>query len=453
MACSTTGQSYKTPTVPLPETFRNSDVVFNSTRSEVFGKQAWWFQYGSAELNKLIEQALVTNPDLRIANLHIDQAKIRASQAKAGGLPTLTAPMQIAAQGSGGTVNTQQSSQLGLQGTYRLDIWGEQRATEESAELQVARAEFARDEVQRNLVGGLVTTYIGYLSAQDSMTLAGENEVVTADILRLVEQRLALGDATSDELEQQRAALALQQATKASMENQLEDAKTALAKLVGVLVADLPLLVGQGLDALTLPSVEVDVPSALLLQRPDIRMVEARMRAANADINIARARLLPPIDLTAQAGYSGMALAQLIQPQSMFWTSVVSLAAVIFDGGRRQGDKDFAESVHEEMVETYRQIIYQSIREVESAVASLRLTRARLGAQTRSTRSALASFKIATDAYELGAADLPALLQARKNYQRSEDESQRTKAELLRAFASLSLALGADATEPHEPKH
>jgi outer membrane protein TolC len=287
------------------------------------------------------------------------------------------------------------------------------------------------------------------LTAGDSLVQARESEDVAKNILQSVEKRLALGDATLEEVEQQLAVIAVQQANIASIENQQEDARTLLAKLTGMLVVDLN-LTGEGLGNLRIPAVDAGLPSSLLLQRPDIRMVEARMRAANANIELARARMLPPIDLSAQVGLSGLTIAQLLQPESFFWNAAASLAVTIFDGGKRQAEKDFAVSAHEEMVETYRQTIYQAIREVESAVASLKFTQARLNAQNRSTRSALASFKIATDAYGLGATDLYSLLQARKNFQRSEDEVQRTKAELLRAYASLSVALGQDAADSAE---
>jgi outer membrane protein TolC len=94
------------------------------------------------------------------------------------------------------------------------------------------------------------------------------------------------------------------------------------------------------------------------------------------------------------------------------------------------------------MVETYRQTVYQAIREVESAVSSVRAANLRLEAHKRSTRAALNMFKTASDAFTLGAVDLTTLLEARRNYQRSQDEMQKTKAELLRASAGLSLAVG-----------
>lgn len=167
------------------------------------------------------------------------------------------------------------------------------------------------------------------------------------------------------------------------------------------------------------------------------------MRSANANIDVARARLLPPIDLSVQGGYNGLGLADLLQPQNLFWNGVASLALTIFDGGRREADTALAKAAYEEMVITYGQTVYQAIREVESALAIQRASMSRWEAQNRIVRSALAMLSNTAEAYTAGAADLPALLDARRAYQRSADESKRAKAEALNAFAKLSLALGA----------
>jgi NodT family efflux transporter outer membrane factor (OMF) lipoprotein len=440
-AATPTASTNVVSALALPALYRNTGDLpaIPSAQASVTGH--WWQRYGSDELDTLVAQALRLNSDLRIANLQVAQAKIRLKQNKAGALPTILAPVRVASQGSGGTADTLQSSQLGLQGSYRLDIWGEQRASTESAQQQVLRASFDRDNVERNVVGGLVSAYIAYLLAGDNLDMARQNEQVAKDILQTVEKRLALGDTTRDELDQQQGNVAFQQATLATLENQREDIRTTISRLVGVLPAELK-LTDRGIDALAVPQVDAGVPSALLLNRPDIRTVEARMAAANANIELARARLLPPIDLAGQVGYSGLTLAQLLQPQSFFWNAVASLSVTIFDGGRRQGDKALAQSSYEEMVETYRQTIYQAIREVESAVSSLRTASLRLEAQKRSARAALNMFKTASDAFALGAVDLTTLLEARRNYQRSQDDMQKTKAELLSANAGLALAIG-----------
>ena len=170
------------------------------------------------------------------------------------------------------------------------------------------------------------------------------------------------------------------------------------------------------------------------------------MRAANADIEVARARLLPPIDLSVQGGYSGLSIAQLLQPQNFLLSTIASLAVTIFDGGRREGEKAYANAYYEEMVETYAQTVLQAIREVESALSTLRSTNLRLDAQKRSTRATLNLFKIASESFLLGAVDLTTVLDTRKNYQRSVDETQKLKADLLRSYVNLSQALGSTAS-------
>jgi outer membrane protein TolC len=271
--------------------------------------------------------------------------------------------------------------------------------------------------------------------------LAAQNQQASASIVQSVEQRLALGDATRDEVEQQRATLAQLQATTPALENQRDNIRTAISRLVGALPGSLSLS-ARGLDALSVPAVPPGVPASLIFTRPDIKVMEARMRAARANIEVARARLMPPIDLVAQSGFSGLALSELLLPQSFFWASAASLTATVFDGGRRQGDRDHADAYYEEMTETYRQTVYQAVREVESAISTVNTTQRRLEAQMRSNRAALNMFKTASDAFALQAVDSIAVLESRKNYQRSQETVLQLKAELLVAHAQLRQALG-----------
>ena len=438
-ACESTGPKTVAKTFELPSAYRHMTESMASASDD--SPAGWWNQYGSDELNRLVDRALAHNADLRIATLQVAQAKIRAEQARAGRLPSLSAPLKAVAQSQGTSTDSQQNSQLALAASFKLDVWGEQRALVDSDDIQLARAVHARENTQRNTIGSVVNAYIAYLAVSDSILIARENEAVAAEILQSVERRLALGDATVDDLEQQRALLFSQKAVLPGLENQQEDLRGALSSLVGALPGNLALS-GNSLDSLQLPAVQVGLPSSLLLGRPDIRMMEARMRAANANIDVARARLLPPVDLSAQAGYSGGTLASLFQPQNILVNVAAALTVSIFDGGMKQGEVAFAQSYYEEMVETYGKTVLQAVREVEGALMNLETTRRRLEAQNGVARSALNKFRNSSDAFGLGATDQAGLLENRKNYQRSKDETQKVKAELLRSYANLSYALG-----------
>jgi outer membrane protein TolC len=206
--CESTGPKGDGVNIPIPAAYRNATAVGGPEPGSRAIRADWWTQYGSEELNRLVDRTLAHNADLRIATVQIAQAKIRADQARAGRLPLISAPFRAVVQGQGTTTDSQQNSQASLAGTFRLDVWGEQRALVDSAEMQLARAMHERENVQRTTIGNLVITYIAYLSVSDSILIARENEAVAVEILRTVEKRMALGDATADDLEQQQAVVA-----------------------------------------------------------------------------------------------------------------------------------------------------------------------------------------------------------------------------------------------------
>lgn len=444
----------------MPTQYRNAlqkSTTETSTATSLTPSSAeWWRQYASPELDSLVQQSLEKNPELRIASRQIEQARIRAKQALAGKLPKVSAPLVAVAQSSGGSADVQQSSRIGLQASFKLDVWGEQSALIESANLQYWRAVHARENIQINLLASLVSNYLAYLSSTDSLASADQQLVIGSALLTTVEQRLALGDANLLDVEQQRLSLYSQQSLRAGLDNQREEFRSTIARLVGVLPSQLQLrsaaattqdennqfLLRQSLQLPVIDTDDAGLPSSLLLRRPDIRMMESRMRSANADIDVARARLLPPLDLSAQAGYSAMSVAKLLQPQNLLVSSLASLTFIVFDGGLRRDDQAFAQAYYEEMLETYRMTILQAMRDVEIALAAVRAARLRWEVQTRASESNLSMLSNASLAYGLAAIDSGTFLDNQKNYQRSLDDSQRARFDFLRSYASLFQALG-----------
>jgi hypothetical protein len=433
--------------IQLPEMYRNQPAPIEEVTPTI-----WWKALDNEELNQLIDRALGNSPDLRIATVQMVEAKIRADQVTAGGSPTLTAPIQIAGQVPGGTVgnipvggsnrDVQRTLQTSLAARWRLDMWGERKALQESADLQFWRSVYERENAQRILLASVTTTYIGYLSANDMLRLAHDEEKLAAELLSTVEQKFLLEDATLDQVEQARVQLYALQAAVPGYEQQREEARNNLAFLVGAIPQNFN-LTDQGLDSISAPGLPKTLPSTLITERPDIRLIEARLKGAHADINAARARLLPPVDLISQTGFSGLGPSQLLQSNFFFWNIIGSLTATLFDGGARDLDKAASQMVYQEMVETYARTVLQSIKEVESALTNLRISQEKLKAQMAVVS---VSFKITNttqQAYELGAVEFGNILDAQKSYRLQLIAQQQQKAELLKAYVSLYQALGA----------
>ncbi|SFV02415.1 efflux transporter outer membrane subunit [Pseudoduganella namucuonensis] len=466
--CAAKRTAYDVPLVPVPPVFQqhqqqnprqNPQPTQPPAAAEAArpGARAldqvlpqWWRTLGSAELDGLVARALERNPDLRMATLRVRQARARAEQAVSDQLPVVTGTLQqrreAAAGDVGGGVTSGRTpartvSQAGLRADLRVDVWGERQAMAESADMQQRRAALQRDDVQRNLVASVVGAYLDYLSFNDRVQVARETDIAVSDMLAAVEVRLDKGDATVIDMEQQRAAVYAVKATIPALEQQRDEALNNLSVLLGAAPGALK-LEAKGLASLSFPAVTPGVPSALLLRRPDIRVMEARLLAADADLDVARTRLLPSLDLSAQAGYGSQHFSRLFEPQTLFWNLVASLTATIFDHGRRDREVDFANAVHEELVEGYARVIYGAVREVDDALNAIRLSRQRLDAQREAAQASRRAWDYSRESYQAGAIDHLLLLDTERTYHRNLDEQHNIDLQRYRGLVNLFTALG-----------
>ena len=463
--CATKRDSYNVPALDLPKQYaKDSTAGDNSPVASLAPALAspfsaalteWWRLLGSQELNGLMDSALANNPDLRIAALRIAQSKARLDQAGADKLPTITMPIQVKneypefgpnsnnpnAASLRGASKSRMSHLISLKSDWRPDIWGETYSLYESAELQLLRATYQRDDMQRNVVANVASAYLEYLSLNDRLRVARETEQSLNEMLESVKDRLEVGDATITEMEQQRAAVYAVKATFPVLEQQREVLLNRLAALIGSAPVAMKLS-HSGLTSVKFPPVLPGMPSALLLRRPDVRAVEARMLAADADIDVARARVLPPLDLTAEIGYGSIHMSNLFTPQALFWSAIANLSVTIFDSGKRSKEVEFAQAVHEELLETYIRVVYDAVREVDDSLSAINFMGKRLDAQGVAADSSLRAWNYSQEAFMEGAVDYLVVLDTQRTFQRNMDDLYNFRMERYRGLINLFSALG-----------
>lgn len=453
-ACALKRPQYETPEVTLPAKFRNSATVAEDPSRSVSplrnSLSEWWRLLNNSELNELVDRALANNSDLRIATNRIAQAYSRTRQAAADRLPSVSLPASanIAAPSEGiglraddAPLTSKRTYQVNVRADWRPDLWGEVKSMYESSELQLWRAIYARDDVQRALVANVVSVYSNYLSLCDRLRIAEESESVLSGLLASVRERMDAGDATIIDFQQQRAAVFQVRATIPQLVQQRDQAKNRLASLLGTVPGALHLS-ERGLQTLSYPVVSPGLPSALLLRRPDVRVMEATMLAADANIDAARARIFPQMDINAQYGVGGFSFSQLLSPAGIFWSGLANLSTVIFDYGKRSADVAIARRLHEELVESYIQTLYNAVREVEDAQVGIASTENRLRSQQVSVDAASQAWTYSRESYEAGAIDYMVLLDTERNYHARLDELNRIQLEHVLALVELFQSIG-----------
>jgi multidrug efflux system outer membrane protein len=185
--------------------------------------------------------------------------------------------------------------------------------------------------------------------------------------------------------------------------------------------------------------------SEILLRRPDVIEAEYDLRAANADIGAARARLFPSISLTGLVGLASDALSGLFSGGAWNWSAGSSVAAPIFNFGGRQADVAVTKARRDAALARYEGTIQTAFREVSDALAVQATIKERLRAASNNRLAAADSAKLSEARYRGGIDSFLASLVAQRSFytaQRGEIQTQ-----LLQAQTHINLfrALGGDA--------
>ncbi len=418
----------------LPAQWRNAPSAEAATVD-----RAWWRNFGSDELSALIERTEAQSFDLAAAEARIRQAEATARMIGADLWPTVTGG--LAAERSGalhGQAGAGNSFDAGLSASYEVDLWGRLRANRDAALADLQASTFDRDAVRLSVTAAVASNWLQAVAGQERIAI-GERNLATAErLLALVEARARAGAATPLEVARQQGLVAAQRRALASIRQQADDARTALAVLLGQ--ASAPETRGVQLAVLNLPGIGSGLPSELLTRRPDIARAEAHLQAADASVQAARAALFPSLSLGADLDSSGNSLRRIFE--NPVYSLAAALTAPIFNAGRLAAGRDLAEARWAELLANYRLGIVTAFGEVESALNAAARLDEQLAAQAEELAQAQRAMALAESRYRAGAETPIVLLDTQRTLYAAQDVAVQLKLARLQAVVGLYKTLG-----------
>ena len=146
-----------------------------------------------------------------------------------------------------------------------------------------------------------------------------------------------------------------------------------------------------------------DIPSEVLLARPDIASAEAALRSANANIGVARAAFFPSITLTGSAGAVSGELNELFNGGTHSWSFVPSITLPIFTGGANIANLRAAEAYQKKTLADYELAIQTAFQEVADALATEGTVSEELKAQQQLAAATAETLRLSEERYKNGA--------------------------------------------------
>ena len=216
-------------------------------------QDAWWREFGDAQLNRFIDSALASNPSLKMAQARLARAQAAADITDAASGPQLNAGVDAMRQKftatglyppplAGGIYETGTAQ---LSGSWELDFFGRNRAALEAA-LGVARAAQADAAAARMLLASNVArSYFQLIRLNEQLQVAQRLLTQRGQMLELVRQRLDAGLDTRLELRQSEGTLPEARLQIETLQEQITLGRNALAALLGQTGASLVLESGE----------------------------------------------------------------------------------------------------------------------------------------------------------------------------------------------------------------
>lgn len=420
----------------------------------------WISRFKDSRLQKMVDEALANNRDLRAAAARRDQALQQARIAGAAGLPSadlsfggnrqkqnfIGFPVGGPGAEPGGVFsNTFNQFNLNLAVNWELDIWGRIRAGQAAATAEAEAAEQEIRAAQTSLAGQIASTWFSLCEAREQVALASEAESLFRQTAEAVRDRFARGQqedgGAGAQLRLAETDVATAQAARVERQQALEQATRQLEILLGRYPA------GQ-ISSASLPSVPskppVGLPSELLQRRPDVLAAERRFAASGKRLSEARRALFPRLSLTTGGGTATGELGDLLKSDFGVWQLAGNVIQPIFTGGRLRAEANVRYAREREALADLQQTVLRAFGEVETALMAEKL----LTQREASLASALSFARQADEAaradFASGVTDLLNVLSAQNRVVQLRAQLITLRRLRLENRINLHLALGGD---------
>jgi NodT family efflux transporter outer membrane factor (OMF) lipoprotein len=186
----------------------------------------------------------------------------------------------------------------------------------------------------------------------------------------------------------------------------------------------------------------VSLPSALVRQRPDIRVAEELLHAACAQIGVATANLYPQITISCGYGFLSTSLGSLFDSNSVVWNFGAGLLQPLFRGGELTAKRRAAVAAYDEAMAQYQDTVLHAFQNVADVLRALEYDAYTLKVQTDAEAAARNSLDLTQKQFQLGAVSYLTLLNAQRQYQETILGLAQAQAARFADTAALFQALG-----------
>jgi NodT family efflux transporter outer membrane factor (OMF) lipoprotein len=454
------GPNYREPAAPanagyaptlLPATSSAAPISGGGPQHFALGQDIpfeWWVLFQSPALSSLVESAFKANPTIAAAQAALRQAQELVYAQRGFFFPTVAMVYQAERHKVSG--NTNSSSTIGVQGNglnklpavenlqhfphnlpsyytfytaeltvgFVPDVLGGNRRQVESLAAQADTQRFALEATYITLASNVIAAAIQEASLRAQVRAT--QQIIEADekSLQILRDQFRMGFAMRIDVAAQEAALAQARTTLPPLQKQWEQTRDLIRALVGKLPNDEDQTFE--LDALQLPpEIPLSLPAKIIEQRPDVRAAAAQLHAANAEVGVAVAAMLPQFSITGQYGGNATQIPWMFRSGGPFWSLYGDVSQPIFQGGTLLHQERAARQALKQAAAQYQSTVIAAYQNVADTLHVSLSDADALAADVEAENSAKVTYDLTRRQMQVGYVTYLTLLSAETAYQQT----------------------------------
>jgi NodT family efflux transporter outer membrane factor (OMF) lipoprotein len=440
----------------LPEGFKQAGAGITQQTADI---ALWWKQLKDPELDSLIDRAIKSNVELRVAATRVTQARALERAQRSTLFPTLSlsggfnrirggfAQGNIHVDPSRGTslISPFETNNLqaGLDASWEADLFGANRKAVSAGAADTRSAEEARRDTLVTVTGEVARAYAELRGIDQRLAIARATIQTQSDTLHLTQVRAEAGLATELDVAQQTTQLATTQAAEPA----LQASRVQTVQRIAVLLGQQPETLLDELQApgelpAVPPMIAAGIPSDLLSRRPDVRRAQSDIIAAAARLDSAHADLFPKFTITGFSGRQSTGFDSLTLGAGNFFSVGPAISLPIFTGGRIRANIAANDARLREAQIRYEGVMLSALEDVENALSSYAREEERREKLATAANASRTAVDLARELYSRGLSDFLSVLDAQRAQFAAEDALAQSQTAIVTDVVALYKALG-----------
>ena len=335
------------------------------TDTTSFGNLPWRSVFTDPQLQTLIQQGLDNNVDLLNAALNVKMIEAQLACAKLAFLPSVAFTPQGTLSSFDGSKTTK-SYQLPISASWNVDLFGNILSQKRSAQMQLLQAKDYQLAVKTNIITGVANLYYTLLMLDRQLEILTEMEGLTKETWDMMALQMKFGRARSTSVQSAEASYYSVQSQITDMKRQIREVENSLS----LLLCQPGQTISRGkLYEQSLPSeFSTGVALQMLNNRPDVHAAEMSLAACYHNVQTARSRFYPSINITGSGIFTNNN--GTVNPGKWLLSAIGSLTQPIFANGQLVAGLKVAKAQQEQAFNNWQNAIYKAGNEVSNALVS-----------------------------------------------------------------------------------